>query len=108
MWHDYMSEVVGTDCVPFPQPTEPLGYQPFFGKYAATGQSAVTSPEVQAAPTPNHKPKKPGHRPHPGAPGAGAPGVGEEPESPAPEPADPEGTRTAPAAEPYPLTPTGR
>ena len=32
-----MSGVVGTHCVEFPQPTEPIVYQPFFGKFATTG-----------------------------------------------------------------------
>jgi penicillin-binding protein 1A len=98
IWHDYMSEVIGTNCVPFPQPTEPLAYQPFFGKYAATGQSAVTSPEGEATPAPSGKSKKPGHRPH-----SGAPGAGEEPGGGAKEPAEPGGgANNAPAAEPNP------
>ncbi len=49
IWHDYMAAVTeGQSCVEFPQPTEPLVYKPFFGKYATMGQSAVpsTNPEV--------------------------------------------------------------
>jgi penicillin-binding protein 1A len=52
IWHDYMDPVVGTHCVPFPQPTEPLTYQPFFGKYATTGESAAPSVEAPVVPVP--------------------------------------------------------
>jgi penicillin-binding protein 1A len=81
IWHDYMSEVVGTNCVPFPQPTEPLNYQPFFGKYATTGQAVVQSPEVATVPTPSGARKPHGHRR-----GGGAPGGGQGNEAPRPEP----------------------
>ena len=33
IWHDYMEPVVGTDCVPFHQATQPIDYQPFTGPY---------------------------------------------------------------------------
>jgi penicillin-binding protein 1A len=40
IWHAYMSSVIaGKPCVPFPTPTESLSYQPFFGKFATTGQA---------------------------------------------------------------------
>jgi len=39
IWHAYMSEVVGSHCVPFPSAGESISYQPFFGKYASTGRS---------------------------------------------------------------------
>jgi penicillin-binding protein 1A len=42
IWHDYMAAVTeGKPCTPFPTPTEPISYQPFFGKFATTGQAAV-------------------------------------------------------------------
>jgi penicillin-binding protein 1A len=42
IWHDYMAAVTeGETCAQFPSPTEPLSYQPFFGKFASTGRSPV-------------------------------------------------------------------
>jgi penicillin-binding protein 1A len=79
IWHDYMSGVVGSHCVEFPQPTEPLVYQPFFGKFATTGQ-AVAPGVTDEAKTPV-KPEKTG-KPNHGklAPGAGgAPAAATEP-----------------------------
>jgi penicillin-binding protein 1A len=44
IWHDYMASVMeGKPCLQFPTPTEPLSYQPFFGKYASTGRSLQQS-----------------------------------------------------------------
>ncbi|MFZ1154744.1 MAG: penicillin-binding transpeptidase domain-containing protein, partial [Solirubrobacteraceae bacterium] len=41
IWHAYMAAVTeGQSCVPFPSATEPISYQPFFGKFATTGQSS--------------------------------------------------------------------
>ena len=38
IWHDYMSAVTeGQKCAEFPPATEPLSYQPFFGKFESTG-----------------------------------------------------------------------
>jgi penicillin-binding protein 1A len=51
IWHDYMNPVVGTDCVPFPQPTEPLVYKPFYGKYQSSGQSGPTTPAFETLPS---------------------------------------------------------
>jgi penicillin-binding protein 1A len=47
IWHDYMAAVTeGEACAQFPSPTEPLSYQPFFGKFATTGRvSSSESPE---------------------------------------------------------------
>ncbi len=45
IWHDYMAAVTeGKPCVEFPSPTEPISYQPFFGKYATTGEASVKTP----------------------------------------------------------------
>ncbi|HWX52255.1 MAG TPA: transglycosylase domain-containing protein, partial [Solirubrobacteraceae bacterium] len=41
IWHTYMSAVTeGKPCVPFQPSKEAISYQPFFGKYASTGESA--------------------------------------------------------------------
>jgi penicillin-binding protein 1A len=47
IWHAYMAAVTeGEPCAQFPSPTESISYQPFFGKFAATGQSSAgESPE---------------------------------------------------------------
>jgi penicillin-binding protein 1A len=70
IWHDYMSGVVGTHCVEFPQPTEPIAYRPFFGKFATTGEAVAPgfTGEAETPATPQ-KPGKPGHgkaEPHAG------------------------------------------
>jgi penicillin-binding protein 1A len=40
IWHAYMAAVTeGQKCVEFPPATEPLVYQPFFGKFASSGES---------------------------------------------------------------------
>jgi penicillin-binding protein 1A len=102
IWHDYMSGVVGTHCVEFPQPTEPISYQPFFGKFASTGQASA--PESEATETPQAKPTKPkanGHHSSPPPAGGGGPPAGAEPPSGgggSPEPA---------AGGPPPSQPTG-
>jgi penicillin-binding protein 1A len=42
IWHDYMAAVTeGKPCVEFPQPTEPLVYRPFFGKFETMDQSGA-------------------------------------------------------------------
>lgn len=40
IWHDYMEPVVDGKCAAFPEPTEPLIYKPFYGKFALAGQAA--------------------------------------------------------------------
>jgi penicillin-binding protein 1A len=110
IWKTYMSAVTeGEPCVEFPQPTEPLSYQPFFGHYATTGrygsgeQTGEESFEHGTTPgagqgtghahahhespgaTPRETPEAP-------TPGAGAP---REPATPAPATEQP-----APATEP--------
>jgi penicillin-binding protein 1A len=43
IWHAYMAAVTeGEPCAQFPSPTEPISYQPFFGKFATTGQSSAS------------------------------------------------------------------
>ena len=61
IWHDYMNVAHGTDCEPFPQPTEPAQFSPFFGKYASTGKSSSSgggyysgqAPDESSTKTPN-------------------------------------------------------
>jgi penicillin-binding protein 1A len=44
IWHAYMAAVTeGQQCAEFPPATEPLTYQPFFGKYASEGLSSLAS-----------------------------------------------------------------
>jgi penicillin-binding protein 1A len=80
IWHDYMAAVVGTHCVEFPAPTEPLVYQPFFGKFATTGKALIPSTPTGAAIEPQGK-TKPSHGAHRNSqtPGGGAPAAGTEP-----------------------------
>jgi penicillin-binding protein 1A len=41
IWHAYMAAVTeGESCAEFPSPSEAISYQPFFGKFATTGQSS--------------------------------------------------------------------
>jgi penicillin-binding protein 1A len=80
IWHDYMSGVVGTHCVEFPQPTEPISYKPFFGKFATTGEAAAPALE-SAVETPGAAKKTNGPNHGKSAPhtGGGAPTAGAEP-----------------------------
>ncbi|HEX4110614.1 MAG TPA: transglycosylase domain-containing protein [Solirubrobacteraceae bacterium] len=36
IWHDYMTQVVGSKCVPFPKITQPIKYEPFYGHFATS------------------------------------------------------------------------
>jgi penicillin-binding protein 1A len=40
IWHDYMNTAKGDNCDSFPEPTEPVQFQPFFGKYQRSGSSS--------------------------------------------------------------------
>lgn len=61
IWHDYMAAVTeGKPCLQFPQPTEQLSYQPFFGKYASTGRSLESTQPSEAA----AEPTTPSHTKH--------------------------------------------
>ncbi len=102
IWHDYMSAVVGSNCTPFPSPTEPLTYQPFFGKYATTGQASAPT-EAEASPTPKNGARhKPRHTPGAATPGAATPGVGREAPGAGAEPPAGGGPKENPPAEPTP------
>ncbi|MEA2335508.1 MAG: penicillin-binding protein [Solirubrobacteraceae bacterium] len=79
IWHAYMSAVVeGKSCVPFSSSSESLSYQPFYGKFATTGQSSSSSSESESEePAKQPEPKK--HTKSPG--GAGGPNAAPKRES---------------------------
>ncbi|MEA2152396.1 MAG: penicillin-binding protein [Solirubrobacteraceae bacterium] len=79
IWHAYMSAVVeGKSCVPFSSSSESLSYQPFYGKFATTGQSSSSSGESESEePAKQPEPKK--HTKSPG--GAGGPNAAPKRES---------------------------
>jgi penicillin-binding protein 1A len=59
IWHAYMSAVTeGQACTEFPQPKEPITYQPFYGHYASTGLAQAGEESQEAE---HHKKK--GHSP---------------------------------------------
>ena len=114
IWHTYMAAATeGQPCVPFPSPTEPISYQPFFGKYATTGAASVKTP-YEGEQTTDTKPgtqKRNGvqgepHTPPADQPAAGPTGESEkpagarEPEQHTPAPAIHEPTQPAPTPAP--------
>lgn len=112
IWHAYMAAVTeGEPCASFHEAKEPISYEPFFGKFASTGQSSSGESsegesEKKKKPTKN---KAPGEYHSPGVeqPGGNSgesgkrAGGGESPEAPAPrarepvEPAHPPAPKTA-------------
>ena len=77
IWHAYMAAVTeGHPCAPLNESNAGLSFQPFYGKFAATGLAAVATENESAE---KHKPKK--HAPAKGnagpgpGPPAGPPGV---------------------------------
>jgi penicillin-binding protein 1A len=42
IWHDYMSQVVGSNCVSFPPPSDSIQYAPFNGQYQNGGSGPTT------------------------------------------------------------------
>jgi penicillin-binding protein 1A len=59
IWHAYMSAVVeGKTCLPFSSSSESLSYQPFYGKFATTGQSSSRSESEREEPAKKPKPKQ--------------------------------------------------
>jgi penicillin-binding protein 1A len=54
IWHTYMEPVVNGKCVPFPEPSEPIVYKPFYGKFALAGEAAQSAAGTRAT-----KPAKP-------------------------------------------------
>jgi penicillin-binding protein 1A len=62
LWHDYMVQATAGECTPFPSSTEPLIFEPFTGKYQASGPSEPAQTEKS---TSHHKPKAPSSQPAP-------------------------------------------
>jgi penicillin-binding protein 1A len=104
IWHAYMAAVTeGQPCAQFPAATEPISYQPFFGKFASTGQSS-SSESPEAGETEKKKPGKGGpgggHAPKVESPAAGETGGGagkQGHEAPAPRAREPVEPAHAPA-----------
>jgi penicillin-binding protein 1A len=112
IWHAYMAAATeGEPCAEFPAPKEQISYQPFFGKFASTGQS---SSGEEAQENEKEKKHKPGRAPTPpaavehpsGGGGGGEPGKhtgGETHETPVPHVREPvEPTHTPVPKEPPP------
>jgi penicillin-binding protein 1A len=88
IWHDYMEVAKGDYCGDFPEPQEPIDYQPFSGEYANGGgdyqsdyssgssSSSYTTPTTTTPTTGGYS----GYDPQYYAPGAG--------QQPAPSPPD--------------------
>jgi penicillin-binding protein 1A len=101
IWHAYMAAVTeGEPCTEFPQPKEPISYEPFFGKLATTGRtsSPPESGESSTEEEPGHdhshaEHHEPGH--------SGGPG-GEAHHAPAPPATEP--AAVPPPAGPAPTT----
>ncbi len=81
IWHAYMSSVVeGKTCQQFPSPKESISYQPFYGKFATTGQSRSSTGESEKEESSPSKSKKT-KAPSPEKGGAGGPGVPATPQT---------------------------
>ena len=90
IWHAYMSAVTqGKPCAPLNESSSGISYQPFFGKYATTGQSRSGEEGNGNEPSGKEKPKRSGgaHRKGDGRPPAATHEVHEAPRRPAHEPA---------------------
>ena len=78
IWQDYMSTAKGDYCGDFPEPTDPIEYQPFFGNYAGGGgdvssDTDYSDPGTYTTPstTPSTGTDTGGYDPNLYAPGAG-------------------------------------
>jgi penicillin-binding protein 1A len=87
IWHAYMTEVVGNNCVPFPTSSESLAYQPFFGKYASTGKAVESSGNEEESSSSAKKEKSKGTHAEPTHPETEPkhPAGNEAPNAPAPQ-----------------------
>ncbi len=55
IWHAYMASVTeGKPCSEFPESKEPISYEPFYGKYAATGRSHAGAEGEEGDQQPKH------------------------------------------------------
>jgi len=60
IWHAYMASVVeGKTCESFPPAKEAISYQPFYGKFATTGQSSGASEEESSKEPSKKAPTRP-------------------------------------------------
>jgi penicillin-binding protein 1A len=58
IWHAYMSSVVeGKQCIPFSSAKESISYEPFYGKFATTGEAKAPSSEESPSEAPAGKTK---------------------------------------------------
>jgi penicillin-binding protein 1A len=92
IWHDYMSAVTaGKPCAPLNESSAGISYQPFFGKYATTGQSKSGEEGSGNEPSVKKKPRRSGGGSRKGNGGGPAATleVHEAPSPPAREPAAP-------------------
>ncbi len=79
IWHAYMAGVTeGQSCAPFAPSKEAISYQPFFGKFATTGETHV-APLSEPGPSNEHPalttPRHGGGSPRRHEPGAGTPPI---------------------------------
>jgi penicillin-binding protein 1A len=44
IWHDYMQVATRGDCTPFPQPSQPISYVPFAGRYTSGSGNTGSTP----------------------------------------------------------------
>jgi penicillin-binding protein 1A len=56
IWHDYMNVAKGSDCSDFPQPTTPVHFTPFYGKFSHSGSrgyggTTYSSPNIPGGTT---------------------------------------------------------
>jgi penicillin-binding protein 1A len=79
IWHDYMSAVTeGHPCAPLHESNAGISFQPFYGKFAATGQAAAAAEgEASEKSKPRRRSQSRGHATprSPAAPGSEPPGV---------------------------------
>ena len=112
IWHTYMQPVTeGHTCAPLNESNAGISYQPFFGKFATTGESVAPLGESVAVPAPTvakptHGRHGAGHGAGQAEPGGGAePGAGGAPRESAP--AEPEAAPNNTPAEPHEAPATG-
>jgi penicillin-binding protein 1A len=103
IWHAYMAAVTeGEPCAEFPAPKEQISYQPFFGKFASTGQSSSSESEGTESEAKKKGPHKSAPREHQTppveTPASGGNGESQAPAPPKPEPVEPPAAKASPPA----------
>ena len=83
IWHDYMEVAKGDYCGDFPEPQDPIDYQPFYGNYANGGGDVSSSSRLSARAAATPRPRRVRPRPTPSNggydPSLYAPGAGQQP-----------------------------